>query len=225
MHDRLDADSANDGWVGQSLEDPDVSPDAVDSVLTARYGHKRVIADPSDPEGTKLAVSHGYAVIQPGSFNRAQWQAIRSSRAALPAGQVTPSPKPYSDDPRAPVRNELPRSRWTPAMKRIVAFTEHLGERLTGERPDVLIINDRQVHARAIYGRRPGGDLFEFNLAHLGRAWFEQPSASEPVLDLILHELGHHHERDHLSDGYHTALTRLGARLARLALAEPALFN
>jgi hypothetical protein len=88
----------------------------------------------------------------------------------------------------------------------------------------VLIINDWHVHARATYGRRPGGGQFEYNVAHLGRAWFEQASASEPVLNLVIHELGHHYEGDHLSSGYYKALTKLGARLARLALAEPELF-
>ncbi len=225
MHEQLDAERATESWVGQSLEDPDVSPEAVDSVLTARYGEKRVIADPSDPEGTKLAHARGYSIIQPGSFNRRQWDTIRRSGAALPAGRVTPSPRPYSSDPDASVRSELPRSQWTPGMECIVAFTERIGDRLTGERPTVLIINDRHVPASATYGRGTRGAQFEFNLAHLGRKWFEQEPASEPVLDLVLHEFGHHFSHDHLSARYHEALTRLGARLARLALAEPALFG
>jgi hypothetical protein len=41
----------------------------------------------------------------------------------------------------------------------------------------------------------------------------------------VLHpNLGHFFESDHLSRRYYAALTDLGARLARLALAEPALF-
>lgn len=224
MHGALDAESATEGWVGQSLEDPDVSPEAVDSVLTARYGEKRVIADPSDPEGTKIAHSRGFSIIQPGSFNRRQWESIRRSCAALPAGRVTPSLRPYSSDPDAPVRTELPRSKWTPGIERIVAFTERIAERLSGVRPQVLIIDDWHVRASATYGRGPGGGQFEFNVARLGRQWFEQEPASERVLDIILHELGHHYEADHLSARYHRALTRLSARLARLALAEPNLF-
>jgi hypothetical protein len=102
MHAHLDEKTARDGWVSQALESPDINAGAVGSVLTSRYGDKRVIADPSDPEGTKLAVSRGYAVIQSGSFSRRQWQAIRASGAALPAGQVTPSPKPYSTGPGRP---------------------------------------------------------------------------------------------------------------------------
>jgi hypothetical protein len=225
MAEHLDEEAASGGWVGSALEHKDISPEAVGAVIAKRYGERVVIADPSDPEGTKIAVSRGYAVIQAGSFNRAQWRAIRESGAALPAGQVTPSPKPYSDNPDARVRNELPRSDWTPAMERIVAFTELIGERLTGQRPRVLIINDSAVPARATYGRHPGGGQFEYNLAHLGRAWFEQASASEPVLDLILHETGHHIESDHLSAAYYRALTKYGARLAGLALTEPELFE
>lgn len=225
MHKHLDAESAVEGWVGQGLEAPDVTPEAVHSVLSARYGDKRVIADPSDPEGTKLAVSRGYAVIQAGSFNRRQWEAIRSSGAALPAGQVTPSPKPYSDDPNARVRKELPRSEWTPGMERIVAFTAVISEHLTGTRPTVLIVNDRAVKASATYGAGIGGAQFEYNVAHLRRAWFEQEPSSEAVLDLILHECAHHREGDHLSSRYHEALTAFGARLTRLALDKPELFS
>jgi hypothetical protein len=224
MHDRLDGESASEGWIGQGLESPDISPEAVSAVLEARYGAKRVIADPSDPEGTKIAVSRGYAVIQPGSFNRRQWEAIRSSKAALPAGQVTPSPRPYGDDPNAPTREELARSKWTPGMEKIVAFTEVICEHLTGERPRVILINEFAVAANATYGKGIGPPQFEYNVARLGRKWFEQDPTSEAVLSLIIHEAGHHFEKDHLSSAYYRALTTLGARLTRLALEKPELF-
>lgn len=223
-HEHLDEHTASESWVAQSLEDPHVSDAAVNAVLAHRYGDKRVVRDPSDPEAVKLAVSRGFAVIEPGSFSRKQWHAIRRSGAALPAGQVTPSPKPYSDDPNAPVRKELPRNDWTSGMERIVAFSQRVSERLTGERPRVLLVNDRRVSALATYGRGSRGATLEFNVARLGRRWFDQEPASEQVMDLLLHELGHHYSGDHLSSGYHDALTSLGARLARLALQEPDLF-
>lgn len=225
MHAELDEDTAREAWVAQSLEDPEVSNAAVDAVLTHRYGPKRVVRDPSDPEANKLAVSHGYTVIEPGSFSRTQWQAIRRAGAARPAGQVTPSPRPYSDSPDARVRDELPREQWTPGMERVVAFSERISERLTGVRPRVVLVNDRAVPALATYGRWLSSATLEFNVARLGRRWFDEHPASEPVMDLLLHELGHHYSGDHLSEDYYRALTKLGARLTKLALSEPELFN
>jgi hypothetical protein len=85
-------------------------------------------------------------------------------------------------------------------MARIVTFAELIGKRLTSASPRVLIIDDFHVRARAIYGHGPLGAVFEFNAAALGIEWFEQPPASESVLDLVLHELGHHFAGDHLCE-------------------------
>ena len=38
---------------------------------------------------------------------------------------------------------------------------------------------------------------------------------------LLIHEFGHQYSGDHLSEEYHEALCRLGARLKRLALEKP----
>jgi hypothetical protein len=52
-------------------------------------------------------------------------------------------------------------------------------------------------------------------LVRLGHKWFER-GATEEVDRLLLHEYS-----DHLSEQYHGALCRLGARLKRLALERP----
>ena len=54
----------------------------------------------------------------------------------------------------------------------------------------------------------------------LGHKWFEQ-GVTEDVDRLLIHEFGHHFSRDHLSEDYHDALCRLGAKLKRLALEKP----
>jgi hypothetical protein len=65
----------------------------------------------------------------------------------------------------------------------------------------------------ACYGR---GRL-DLNIGRLGRRWFEQ-GVTEDVDILLIHEFGHQYSGDHLSEEYHEALCRLGARLKRLAL-------
>jgi hypothetical protein len=56
-------------------------------------------------------------------------------------------------------------------------------------------------------------------LLRLGHRWFEQ-GATEEVDRLLLHEFGHEYSGN-LSEQYHEALCRPGARLKRLALARP----
>lgn len=87
----IDAEDANSKWVRDAL--PTASPEAVAAVLDLRYGERRVVADPSDPEANKLAVAAGYTVIPPRAFSRGEWDRIRQHDLAKPAGQVTPSPR------------------------------------------------------------------------------------------------------------------------------------
>jgi hypothetical protein len=42
---------------------------------------------------------------------------------------------------------------------------------------------------------------------------------------LLIHEFGHQYSADHLSEGYHEALCRLGAGLKKLALEKPEAFD
>src|SRR5205823_5647685 len=63
-----------------------------------------------------------------------------------------------------------------------------------------------------------------FNLQRLSHRWFDQ-GPSEEVDRLLIHEFGHQYSGDHLSDTYHEAICRLGAKLKRLALDNPAEFR
>lgn len=57
-------------------------------------------------------------------------------------------------------------------------------------------------------------------MQRLGYKWFDQ-GATEAVDELLIHEFGHESSGDHLSSDYHEALSRLGARLKKLALEKP----
>jgi len=218
MHDRLGA-HAREAWVDDAIESKLVTDEAVTAVITERYGEKRVVRDPSDPEGTKLAMSKGYSIIEAGSFSGSAWESIRRSGAALPAGQVTPSPKVIF---AAGGRDcDYPRDKWTPGMERIVEFSKALGERLLRGRVYVAILNDFQGRYAACFG----DGVLHFNVARLGKAWFDKSPLDEDVLQLLVHEFGHSFESDHLSEAYHEALCKLGARLGLLALREPSFFD
>jgi len=224
MHTRMTPEMAAQPWVTDALDDKRCSSDAVTSVVHDRFGEKAVIYDPSDAEGTKIAVSQGYTVIPGGAFSKEAWRNIRAAEVVLPAGQVTPSPKPY--DPEGNPEKVIPRGEWTPFMHRRAEFAMDLFTKLTSDQCFVVIVNEPQVSWLANFGPTgsPLGSRLCLNFGRLGRDWFSLPNRDEKVLDLLLHEYVHHTVRDHLSHEMHETATKLGARLANLALNEPEFF-
>ena len=89
MAGRIETDQATATWVGAALEDKNADPEAVQAIVHVRFGDKVVISDPSDPEGTKMAMAQGYTVLAPRTFNHEQWENVKAA-GIKPAGQVTP---------------------------------------------------------------------------------------------------------------------------------------
>ena len=218
MYQEVDKNDATETWVRDASEDEKVSQQAVEHVVTQRFGEKRVIFDPSDPEGTKLAVSKGYTVIAPGSLSRDEWANVKRHAAALPAGQVTPSPKPYSPDGEK--MDIIPLEKYTDGMKRIAQYAKDVALRLLGCDIQVDMVSKATWPYSATYG--PGH--LTFNVGRLGRIWFED-GPRDSVDRLLIHEFGHHYSSDHLSEQYHDAICKLGARLVQLAIDEPEFFK
>ena len=217
MHERIDAACASETWVDAALESERVTDDAVRDVVRKRFGDKAVIADPSDVEATHRAVSEGYTVVHGGAFSKTQWSAIKDAGALTPAGAVFPTPK--ADEP-APSEC-VPSDQWSAGMADVVALAERLGSRLLGKPIRAHIVRKLGPFA-ACYG----GGVVTFNLEGLGEAWFSlAPQHIGAVIDLLVHELAHDSESNHLAAGFHSACTRLAGAIAALALAEPALFR
>lgn len=217
MHTRLTMHDATAGWVSEAIADSRCGPEAITTVVRRRFGEKAVIDDPSDPEGTKIAVSKGYTVIPWGAFSRGAWQNIRSAGAVRPAGMVTPSPKPTTT-------NVIPESEWTADMVRIANFSKRLCFKLTDEKCDVTISRDPHANYLASFGLGMPCRL-TLNYGRLGMRWFGLRKRSLEILDLLLHEFSHYKVSDHLSHEMHETATLLGARLAGLALDDPDFFK
>jgi hypothetical protein len=217
LHAELVAADANQPWVREATSDKNCSPEATEKVLTLRFGEKRVAYDPSDIEANSLAVAKGYTVVHGGMLNATEWSNAKAASSILPAGQVTPSPKPYSDggDPL----KLIPPEKWTPGLKNVAEYAQALGKKLLKHSVLVRFANDSQWPFSATYGK---GQL-TFNVGRLGYAFFEN-GPSVGLNDLLIHEFGHHYESNHLSEGFYDALTNLGARLTDLALTEPSFF-
>lgn len=215
---QLTTEDANATWVKDAIEEHGEELDAktIDQVVTLRFGEKRVAYDPSDAEANKLAVTQGYTVVYGNQLSKAEWGAIRRTSAILPAGQVTPSPKPFHPDGE-PLK-VLPESKWTPEIINAVNYISRVSEKLIGKSVSIQIASDIGWPFSATYG----GQRLIFNLGRLGHAWFADRSK---INRLLIHELGHEYSMDHLSSDYHDALCRLGAKLTDLALDNPDLLR
>lgn len=221
LQDRLTTEDANTVWVRDAVQShgDDLPGEVIERVMGLRFGERRVAFDPSDPEANSRAVAAGYTVIHGGQLSRQEWEAVRRAGAALPAGQVTPSPKVFSDDPDAPALRYVEREDWTPAIQAVVAYAERIGERLLGFNLTVKVANSISWPYAGAYG----GRRLILNLGRLGHGWFERKDIVE-INQLLIHEFGHEYSMNHLEAAYHDALCRLGGKLALLALDEPGLF-
>jgi hypothetical protein len=211
--DLLTKDDTTSTWVQDATGDERCSDQAMTATMDKRFGKKRVSYDPSDREASDGAITKGYNVLHGGVLSAGQWENARRSGAIKPAGQVMPTPKPYSDDPGAPPVEILPRSEYTQDMEFVHCFAERLGRVLLGFAPSVRIV--RAPNFRACYGR---GQL-DLSLQRLGRAWFQRPIGE--IVELLIHEFAHKVEPNHLSGEYHSALSRFAGMTVAYALRSP----
>jgi hypothetical protein len=203
--DRLTSDDVDAAWAREVLTDPRITDHAVVRTVSLLFGDQAVAHDPSDPEANKLAVAGGYTVVHGGSLPGPAWRNVRRAGALRPAGQVTPSPKVRTDPEGRP---PTPEEKWTPGMRRVAAYAETLAQELLG----IPIRVEFQPLVTAYWSAAYGGRVLTFNLGRLGHRWFDEPD-QETVDALLLHEFPHEECDDHLSDRYHQAICRLGARL------------
>lgn len=219
MRDHLTGEDANAAWVREAFQrhGSEMQDSTVRQLTRLRFGDKCVAYDPSDPEANHLAVSRGYQLVHGSQLTKGEWDSVRRAAALLPAGQVTPSPKAFSDS--GPELRLLAEAAWTPAIRRVVAYAAVLGRELLGREVDVQVACDSTWWPAATYG---SGRL-TLNLGKLGHRWFD--GSLERINALLLHEFGHEFSGNHLSGDYHDALTTLGARLGTLALERAEMFD
>jgi len=206
-------EEATAGWVKLAGADPHCSDQAIKHLIRLRFGEQVAAPDPSDTEAMKRFQAQGGVIVA--GLSKGEWTNVKRSGAVLPAGQICPTAKPYGADPDARNVDLVPEEKWTEAIKNIVAYAQFLAAELMGVKRVVSVVRTTDYFA-ACYG---AGRL-DFNLVRLGHKWFEQ-GVTEDVDELLIHEFGHEYSGDHLSEEYHDALCRLGARLKRRALEKP----
>jgi hypothetical protein len=127
-------------WVREAMGDGRSAQEDTARAMDLRFSDKRVTYDPSDPEANLIAASRGYIVISPGSLSGAEWEQVKAHNLSLPAGQVTPSPKPFSAGGK-PLRI-LEREALSREMLQFEAFVHMVGELLLRHSVQVKFAND-----------------------------------------------------------------------------------
>jgi hypothetical protein len=206
-------EEATAAWCKLAGSDRRCADEATKHLIRLRFGEKVAAPDPSDVEAMKRFKSQGGTMVV--GLSKGEWSNVRRSGAVLPAGQLCPTAKPYSADPDADPVTIIPEEKWTEGMKNVTAYAVFLARALMQVSLTVSVVHTTN-NFRACYGSR----RLDLNLLRLGHKWFEQ-GATEDVDALLIHEFGHEHSGDHLSEKYHEALCKLGAGLKKLALERP----
>lgn len=219
LHARLTPADANATFVNEVLANEHASPAAVEKALELKYGAKRAIWDPSDTEANMKLVAQGYTLIRGAQLTSDQWINVRKHAAAQPAGRLAPTAKALFGPDGEDVW--VPRARWTPGMQRVAAYSALIAHELLRIDIDVDILSDVTLDYGACYG----GRKLVYNLGRLGHTFFNEGMENDRVNTLLIHELAHEIEANHLDEKFHKACCDLGARLTRLALTQPELFR
>ena len=219
FHQVMDPSHFTSNWARAAAGDDDAAPEAVAASLDARFGEKRVAYDPSDPEANRLAVSQGYTVVHGGSLSAGEWQNARPTTAA--AGQVTPSPKPFSPD-GSPLKT-VDFADWTQPMRLRAHLAGVIAQRVGIGSIEVVYTNDPGWGFAGAFG--PSHILYLSTVNARKEISGEWPANRIAFLDLLIHEFGHHDGSNHMEARYWNNLTRIGAQVAEFALVNPRAFE
>jgi hypothetical protein len=203
-HESLDVEQCNHEWTQTAIESGDAKPEAIEDYMEKRFGEKRVSFDMHDREANNKAVANGYTLIHGGTLSAAAWQNVKAVEAIMPAGRVFPT---HSDNF---IMGEPAEE--TDGMKAVRVYAQQLAQLLLG--CDITVAFCKQPTREAASW---GSKVLSFNVRNLGKSWFSLHNNREAILDLIVHEFGHHFEANHLSEKYNDALSKLAAKGILLA--------
>lgn len=217
MHEQLEEEDAGEPWLTEAVGHKDATVDAIDRSLDLRFGVKRVMMDPSDPEANRRAQAAGYTVVHPRQLaagvrtNLKRVEKTDGRKLVIPAGRIFPTRGTDVFEPDE--CKQLPKAQWNKHHRRVAHLVALMGQRLLQYEVRTVIVDHRDGGYTAAYSR----GVATFNLAHLRGQWWSDTTALgwDAQVRLIIHELAHHLESNHLDDAYHRACCLLGARLAR----------
>jgi hypothetical protein len=197
------------------MESSKATPQALQGVITKRFGEGAVRRDHKDKGSNREAVSQNRKVVERGAFTKAVWDNINEQELLPKAGDVCPTD--FSE--LIPVRF-YPREEWTPEMVTYSEFLTKMAPMLIDHTISVEFIKDDRVEFRGCTRWKRGSFVMEINLEYHDVAdW-------QGNIYLMLHEFAHHRvqNNDHLWHRFYDTVNLIGAKLVKLAVKQPELF-
>lgn len=187
-------------WVQEAVADERSKPEATKQVLHVQYGEDAVVANPFDPEANAKAVASGRTLIPTTALSRGYRDRLYER------DQVKTSSAVFSKKTLVDCR-QIKSTEWSIKMHATRHLAEFIAETAcdTGIRVQMIAAPD----ASTVADFTRDSKTMRFNVEHA-----QLPTTAVGMVDLIIHELGHLYESNHLSTSYYNALTKIGAKLA-----------
>ena len=205
-HAMMEQEEFGEQWVKQAVEDPRTSNAAIRATVQGRYGDRALLTS-NDADANLRAVEEGYELINPRSLSRIERDRFRADAGLLTTHQALG--REYSAalpcDPR-----DLPGSReFTAWVKEQAAYCDL--------QATVSFINDPQARILAQCSANTRYPEVSFNVARLGKEFFQPPYGRTEHLELLFHELGHALANTPMEHGprWGEGVARAGALIAR----------
>ena len=221
MKDFIKGEEATAAWVTMAMSNTDkVSKEAAAAVLKERYGDKPALQDNRDIGSIKEATAQGFNVIPVRAFTKEERVTLKKHGLLKSTSHYCPTEQPLTDP-----KKTLDPSEYDTDQKRYVRLIGDISPLLIGRAAEVKIIDDAALKIRGCTRWEAQGipsDMFVFEI----NVAFHDCSDWQGNYYLLLHELAHHkvQRNDHLHEDFYRTVNILGAKLAQLALDQPALF-
>lgn len=212
MYDFLnESDFVNPLWLGV-VEDKRVHDRVYQKSFESRFGTKVVAFDPNDQEANSKAVAEGYIPIYGRQLSKEGWERAKELKLTPSAGKLFPTHPAITG-----IAEPFPLSDWTDAMFFIEKECIRLAGKLIGNSINFTISN--MTDCVACYDR--SNKQLSFSVKMLGSKWFDKcmteikkDRVSIAFHSILIHELAHEYETNHLSENYYNACCDIGAKLA-----------
>jgi len=195
-------------WTRVAVEDKDVSPEAVKTIIRKRYGDKVALWS-SDTRSNEKAMLAGYAIVNGRTLSERERE-VFGNHGILHTSDVFPINYVHTDS--------LLEEQLTDGMRRVRVYAKQLYRGLFGRELRVSFYSNPHIGDAADFGY---GEV-SFNVGSLGRAWFD--AIGEKATSLLLHEFAHTRGVGH-EPSYYRSLEELAGRAVHLALERPDVFK
>lgn len=216
--DDITPEKSSDIWVREGFTSDRAEKETRQDIITKRFGEKALIANPNDKRSMDEAISNNYNVIFGAEMNGEEWKAVKQDNLLVST----------STQFKVGIAEGRMVLKLTDEQKKIAEFSKKIANTFLGiqisvgfyDSPDATVIADFSMELKKL----------RFNVAHIDeKLWYPvlntkgMAVVQQPMLDLIIHELGHS-EGWHYEQSYHQCITALGSKLTIKALSEPEWF-